>query len=265
MTRFVRFRGADGQPRWGRRAGDEIEVLSAAPWHAPVVVGRTSGVVDLLAPAEPTKVLALAYNYKSLFADPAAMASKNEAHFSDPGFEPLVFLKGPNSVNHPNGTIRVPRNTEVWIEVEITAVIARRARNLRDANEARDVVAGLTIGNDVTALNILRRDWHLARSKSLDGFCPLGPELVTDLDDRALVLETRIDGRVTQHARSNERVLDTYEAVAMASRLMTLEPGDVVLTGTPAGARQSVVVPGNRIELSIEGIGILSSSIVEDA
>jgi 2-keto-4-pentenoate hydratase/2-oxohepta-3-ene-1,7-dioic acid hydratase in catechol pathway len=264
VTRFVRFRDSSGEPRWGRRAGDEIEVLSAAPWQAPTVTGRSNAAVELLAPAEPTKVLALAYNYKSLFADPAAMASKNEAHFSDPGFEPLVFLKGPNSVNHPNGTIRVPRNTEVWIEVEITAVIGRRARNLRDGNAAREIVAGLTIGNDVTALNILRRDWHLARSKSLDGFCPLGPELVTELDDRALALETRIDGRITQHASSNERVLDTYEAVAMTSRIMTLEPGDVVLTGTPAGARQSLVVPGNRVELSIEGIGTLSSSIVED-
>jgi len=155
VTRFVRFRAADGQPRWGRRDGNEIEVLSSAPWNHPHGIGRIDGNVQMIAPAEPTKVLALAYNYKSLFADPAALSNKREPHYTDAGFEPLVFLKGPNSVNDPGGHIRIPPGSEVWIEVEITAVLGRRARNLPDASAAREVVAGLTIGYDVTALNIL--------------------------------------------------------------------------------------------------------------
>jgi 2-keto-4-pentenoate hydratase/2-oxohepta-3-ene-1,7-dioic acid hydratase in catechol pathway len=268
VTRYVRFCTADDPtPRWGTRLDDGVvAVMSSAPWLG----GRPTGAslpfssLVLLAPAEPTKILALAYNYKSLFGDPAAMASKREAHYQDPGFEPLVFLKGPNAVNHPGAPICIPAGAEVWIEVEVTAVIGRRARNLRDVAAARDVVAGVTIGNDATALNVLGRDWHLARSKSLDGFCPLGPELVTDLDDRHLQLSTKINGRATQGSSSNDRVLDTYESVVLASRIMTLEPGDAILTGTPVGARQSIVRPGDTIEMFIEGIGTLVNHVIEE-
>ncbi len=189
------------------------------------------------------------------------MARTGEVHFTQQGFAPLVFLKGPNCVTNPRAAIEIP-DGEVWIEVEVTAVIGRRARGLSSANAAREVIAGLTIGNDMTALNVFGRDWHLARSKSLDGFCPLGPELVTDLDERDLHMTTKINGRTTQDASSSDRVLDTYEAVAFASRIMTLEPGDAVLTGTPAGARQSLVRPGDQIELAIEGIGTLANRIV---
>jgi 2-keto-4-pentenoate hydratase/2-oxohepta-3-ene-1,7-dioic acid hydratase in catechol pathway len=262
-VRYIRFRTSDDpQPRWGVREADRVVVLSAAPWLRNDRVGElATSAIQLLAPAEPTKILALAYNYKSLFGDPAALASKREPHYTDAGFEPLVFLKGPNCVTHPGGTIRVPKASEVWIEVEVTAIIGRRARGLRDAAAARDVVAGVTIGNDVTALNILGRDWHLARSKSLDGFCPLGPELVTELDDRDVQVSTKINGRVTQLASTSDRVFDTYEAVALASRIMTLDPGDALLTGTPVGARQSLVVPGDRIEQTIEGIGTLANIV----
>ena len=266
MTRYVRFRTHDDpRPRWGVRESDTITVLSAAPWaNGHALTTLPFATIQLLAPAEPTKILALAYNYKSLFKDPAAMASAREPHFTDAGFEPLVFLKGPNCVTDPDGVIRVPEAHEVWIEVEVTAIIGRRARNLPDAAAARDVIAGVTIGNDVTALNILGRDWHLARSKSLDGFCPLGPELVTGLDDRDLRVSTKINGRATQDASTSDRVLDTCEAVLLASRIMTLEPGDAILTGTPAGARQSLVRPGDRVELSIEGIGTLSNTIEQE-
>lgn len=290
--RFLRFRaGGDPAPRWGRREGAAVIELSAAPW-APgcrEVGERSDEGLVLLAPAEPTKLLALAYNYRDLFADPAARTSAREAHYTDPGFEPLVFLKGPNCLLDPGAPIPYPRGAvEVWVEVEVTAVIGRRARGLPDAAAAREVVFGVTIGNDVTALNVLGRDWHLARSKSLDGFCPLGPELVRGLDDSALALGTIVTApggadpdhpagaapagtdrrtrtgdraRQTQASTTANRVLDTFEAVALASRLMTLEPGDCVLTGTPAGARQSLVRPGDVVELSIEGLGVLRNPV----
>lgn len=268
IHRYVRFREGT-VARWGVRSSEDderIELLAAAPWLSVQRTGESVRFADveLLAPAEPTKILALAYNYKSLFGDPAALAKKSEAHYTDAGFEPLVFLKGPNCVTDPNGTIHVPPASEVWIEVEVTAVIGRRARHLRDAKAARDHVAGITIGNDVTALNILGRDWHLARSKSLDGFCPLGPELITGVDDSNVRLSTKINGRTTQDSMTGDRVLDTYEAVALASRIMTLEPGDAILTGTPVGARQSVVKPGDRIEMYIEGIGTLVNHVAEE-
>ncbi len=264
-ARYVRFR-ADGDPapRWGRREGDRVIELSGPPWEAGCrdTGERPAAGLVLLAPAQPTKILALAYNYRDLFADPAARTSAREPHYTDPGFEPLIFLKGPNCLLDPGAPIVVPREAaEVWVEVEVTAVIGRRARHLRDAAAAREHVFGVTIGNDVTALNVLGRDWHLARSKSLDGFCPLGPELVRGFDDSARALSTEISGRRTQSSTTANRVLDTYEAVALASRIMTLEPGDAVLTGTPGGARQSLVRPGDRVELSIEGLGVLGNPV----
>jgi 2-keto-4-pentenoate hydratase/2-oxohepta-3-ene-1,7-dioic acid hydratase in catechol pathway len=140
-------------------------------------------------------------------------------------------------------------------------VIGLRARGLRDAAAARDHVFGLTIGNDVTALNVLGRDWHLARSKSLDGFCPLGPELVRGLDDADRAMSTKIGGRITQSSTTANRVLGTLEAVALVSRMMTLEPGDLVLTGTPLGGRQSLIRPGDLVELAIDGLGVLANPV----
>ena len=269
--RFVRFRSpGEPTPRWGRREGGAVVELSAAPWEPGCrdLGERAAEGLVLLAPAQPTKILALAYNYRDLFADPAARTSAREPHYTDPGFEPLVYVKGPNCLLDPGAPIPFPRDAaEVWVEVEVTAVIGRRCRGLRDAAAAREVVFGVTIGNDVTALNVLGRDWHLARSKSLDGFCPLGPELVRGLDDTRLALSTVIyspasgSSRRTQSSTTANRVPDTFEAVALASRLMTLEPGDCVLTGTPGGARQSLIRPGDRVELSIEGIGVLANPV----
>jgi len=268
VERYIRF-VHEGGARWGRRReGDVVEILSGAPWRDDCAATQQRIRVEtaqLLAPAEPTKILALAYNFKDLFADPAARATAREAHYSDPGFEPLLFLKGPNSLAGPNQTIEIPPYHEVWVEVEVTAIIGRRVRNLRGAEEARAAVFGLTIGNDVTALNVLGRDWHLARSKALDHFCPLGPELVRNVDDHDLKLSTAINGRTTQSSTTANRVLDTYQAVALASRIMTLEPGDALLTGTPAGARQSLVRGGDIVTLQIEGLGSLSNTIKESA
>jgi 2-keto-4-pentenoate hydratase/2-oxohepta-3-ene-1,7-dioic acid hydratase in catechol pathway len=265
-ARYVRFRaGGDPRARWGRRQGADVVVeLSDAPWEPGCrEVGELPAAgLALLAPARPTKILALAYNYRDLFADPAARTSAREPHYTDPGFEPLVFLKGPNCLLDPGAPIVMPRDAaEVWVEVEVAAVIGRRARGLRDAAAARAHVFGVTIGNDVTALNVLGRDWHLARSKSLDGFCPLGPELVRGFDDVDRPLWTEISGRRTQDSTTANRVLDTYEAVALASRLMTLEPGDAVLTGTPGGARQSLVRPGDVVRLAIDGLGVLANPV----
>lgn len=267
--RYVRFStAADPAPRWGQRHGDRVDELSAAPWQPGVTkTGNSYGALELtlVAPAQPTKILALGYNYKDLFGDPIARTSAREPHYTDAGFEPVVFLKGPNCLAAPEAAVALRADTtEVWVEVEIAAVIGRKTRGLRDATAARDVVFGVTIGNDITALNVLGRDWHLARSKSLDGFCPLGPDLVRGFDDGDREVSTEIDGVRTQHSTTANRVLDTYETVAFVSRLMTLEPGDVVLTGTPAGARQSRVHPGSRVTVRIAGLGALTNHFVVD-
>jgi len=260
--RYIRF-ATDAGPRWGAWSASTVAELSHAPWDSaskPTGAEHALAAVRLLAPATPSKIIALGYNFKDLFADPAARTSGREPHYLDQGFEPIIFLKGPNSVADPEASVTLPREcNEVWVEVEVTAVIGRRARNLRDAAAARDAVFGMTIGNDITALNVLGRDWHLARSKSLDGFCPIGPAIISGFDDRERAMRTMINGRQTQSSTSANRVLDTYESVVFASRIMTLEPGDLVMTGTPAGARQSLVRHGDRVEVSIEGLGTLAT------
>jgi 2-keto-4-pentenoate hydratase/2-oxohepta-3-ene-1,7-dioic acid hydratase in catechol pathway len=269
MTEYVRYTIGTGEPRWGVREGDAIAELSVAPWLAASTrTGTRVAAADavLRAPAEPTKILALGYNYKDLFEDPNARTSAREPHYTDDGFEPVVFLKGPNCVADPDATVALRADLrEVWVEVEIAAVIGRRARDLRDDAAARDAVFGITIGNDITALNVLARDWHLARSKSLDGFCPLGPVLVRGFDDADRAMSTQINGRTTQSSTTANRVLDTYATVAWLSRLLTLEPGDVVLTGTPKGARQSLVRAGDRVELTIAGLGTLATTFAGGA
>jgi len=214
-------------------------------------------------PAEPTKIIALGYNFRDLFLDSAALSRREEPHFMDAGFEPLIFLKAPNALSGHGWPIEQPSGvSEMWVEVEIAAVLGQPLKGARGRDEARDAVFGVTIANDVSATNIAGRDWHLARSKSLDGFCPVGPVLVHAIDDAPLVMSTLINGRRTQHASSDNRVLDTLEAVAFVSRMMTLEPGDLVLTGTPRGGRQSVVAPGDRVTVEIEGIGKLVNPVV---
>lgn len=267
--RFVRTFDAAGRATWAQLKGPALELLSTAPWEAssaPTGSVLPSEGARLLAPAEPTKIVALGFNYKDLFMSKGALSNPNEPPSYDvPGFEPLVFLKGPNCLAAPDSAVPIPNGLEeIWIEVELAVVIGRRVRNLKDRESARAAVFGVTIGNDMSTLNIFGRDWHLARSKSLDGFCPLGPELVAGFQDDDRVLTTAINGRQTQISKTSDRILDTLESVAMVSRLMTLEPGDVLLTGTPAGARQSLVRPGDEAVLEIAGLGTLRNRFVRE-
>lgn len=260
--RYLRYR-CHGEPaaHWGEWDGTQVIELSAAPWmreSAPSGRRHERNALELLPPAEPTKIVALGYNYRDLFEDRAAMARSTEKHFSDPGFEPMLFLKGPNALAAHDGAIEIPGNAaEVWIEVELAIVIGERIGPRSDAADIERAVFGFTIGNDVSALNIEGRDWHLARSKSRDGFCPLGPELVHGFDDRDRSLSASINGRVTQSSSTSERVLDTVAALRFIAGIMTLEPGDVVLTGTPRGARQSIVAAGDVVEVTVAGLGVL--------
>lgn len=258
---FVRCRHlSSDQALWARRAGDQLGVLTCAPWDpASRETGSEFGLseVSWLAPVEPTKIVALGYNYRSLFVEKETEG--RITHFSEPGFEPVIFLKAPNSIAAPTDRIAIPQGLErVWVEVELAIVIGRKIKNAGH-EEAKAAIFGYTIGNDITAFNVLGRDFHLARSKSMDGFCPIGPELVTgiDFEDRALV--TRINGAVTQSSRTSDRVLNSVEAVQFVSNLMTLEVGDVILTGTPPGARFHPVSPGDRVEVEIESLGVLKS------
>jgi len=267
IERYIRFQKKnETQPRWGMIEGVDIQEISHAPWKDSV---QRSGEllklsdVMLLAPVEPTKILAFGYNYRDLFKDKAAKARENEPHFSDVGFEPVVFLKSPNCIAAPEAAIQFPNFvSEVWVEVEVAVVIGKKAKDIQTEKEAKDVLFGLTIGNDITALNISGRDWHLARSKALDGFCPIGPELVRGFDDSNCKMTTLVNERLSQSSESGQRILNSLQSIIFASKLMTLEPGDVILTGTPLGGRQSIVKPGDQSVLKIDGLGQLRNTFV---
>lgn len=256
---FVRF-SHKGQQYWGLKEDLKVSVLDQSPWKTPKKTGVSFGIgeVQLLAPVEPTKILAFGYNYKDLFEDKNARVKSDEPFYTDSRFEPVMFLKGPNTISAPGEAVTLtPHMEEVWVEVELGIVLGKKARNLQSEAEAQEAIFGFTIGNDITALNIFGRDWHLARSKSLDGFCPLGPEIVCgeSFENRPLTLS--INKKVTQSSNTENRVLTSAQSVLFASKLMTLEPGDVILTGTPKGARQSLVKPGDTVEARIEGLGEL--------
>lgn len=247
---------ANGRDRWAWKRDDSYVLISGDPikdgWHGLREAGERVAVAGtkLLAPGGRSKVLGLAYNYKSLTGGRADQ-------------EPLFFLKSVTSLTGDGEPVRIPSFLErVWVEVELALVIAAKGFNIPRA-EAHRYVLGHTIGNDVSAVNVHGRDHHLARSKALDGFCPLGPGLFPGIPQRNFKIETRINGRLMQSGNTEDRILDDAGTLALISRYVTLEPGDVVLTGSCAGAMESIVRPGDTAVLSIEGIGELKTPFIE--
>lgn len=255
MRRFTRVR-LNNHPRWvAIREDGAGELLRGAPGdEAPeierVISQERVGGLELLPPCSPTKVIGLGHNYRSLVGP--------RAHYD----EPIVFLKSPTSVCAHGARVPYPASaTKVWVEVELGVVIGTRCRSV-SAAEAGDSILGYTIGGDITAENIHGRDWHLARSKALDGFAPLGPYLVCGVDTSSLELRTLINGREYQRGNTDDRILNDREVVSLVSSFMTLEPGDVILTGTPVGATDSVVRPGDVVTHRVESLGELQFTIV---
>lgn len=214
--------------------------------------------VSLLAPCRPTKILAVGLNYRTHAA---------EAGYDVPP-EPLVFFKPPSAVIGPLQPIVYPTLSQrVDYEGELAVVIGRRARNVTPA-KATDFILGYTCGNDVTARDLQRRDDQWTRAKGFDTFCPLGPCIVTDtstglsasLDPAHLNIQTRVNGEVRQSATTADMVFGVAELISYVSQVMTLEPGDVILTGTPSGV--GPLQPGDVVEVEIEGIGTLRNPVV---
>lgn len=205
-----------------------------------------------LPPCEARKVIALAYNYKGL------VGKKNKYD------EPLIFFKSlMGLIGHKAVVSYPPFAKKVWQEVELTVVIKKRCKNV-SLKTAAQYVLGYTCGNDITCENILSRDWHLARSKGLDTFCPLGPFLVKGIDPDNLALSSYINGKTTQSSSTADMIISARQSVALVSKYFTLEPGDVILTGTPAGATDAVIRPGDTVTAKIESIGTLINYIKKE-
>ncbi len=203
-----------------------------------------------LSPVSPGKILGIGRSYR-----------EHARELGNPvPAEPVLFLKAPSSVIGPEEPIVLPPESErVEFEGEIAVVLRRRLRRA-SAEEVRDALLGVTCACDVTARDLQRRDPGFSRAKSFDTFCPLGPGVLIDPDLDALEVVTRVNGVERQHGRSRDMLWPMLEILAYASRMMTLEPGDVLLTGTPSGV--GPLAAGDRIEVEVSGVGVLANPVV---
>ncbi|TKJ20325.1 2-hydroxyhepta-2,4-diene-1,7-dioate isomerase [Blastococcus sp. CCUG 61487] len=214
--------------------------------------------VRLLSPILPSKVVCVGKNYADHIAE-------MKGQTGDAPSEPLLFLKPSTSVIGPGDAIRIPpRSTNVHHEAELAVVIgARGARNV-SPEQAPASIFGYTIGNDVTERDMQKSDGQWTRAKGFDSFCPLGPWIETDLagvglDPADLAISCTVDGEPRQNGRTSQLIFGVPTLISYISRVMTLLPGDVVLTGTPAGV--GPIRPGQRVECTIEGLGTLTNSV----
>jgi 2-keto-4-pentenoate hydratase/2-oxohepta-3-ene-1,7-dioic acid hydratase in catechol pathway len=251
-VKVARFsNGAD--PRFGIVDGPELVVLKGHP----LVAGyQTTGEriplkeVKLLAPTIPSKIVCIGKN----FADHAAEIGEEVTA------EPLIFFKPSSSIiGHGDAIVIPPQSKQVELEAELCLVIGKLAKNV-SVDKALEYLWGVTIANDVTARDLQFGDGQWARSKGFDTFCPLGPWVETEFLPDGQVIESRINGEVRQNVAISEMVHNIPSIISYVSKNMSLLPGDIILTGSPAGI--SVINSGDMIECEIEGIGILSNPVV---
>lgn len=246
--RFVRF-AAGGRIVYGIHEGAHIEEISTTPFLPFERTGTTHDPADvrLLAPALASKVVAIGLNYRD--------------HAAELGVElpaaPMFFFKPSTAVTGPGSVIPRPTGCErLDYEGELAVVIGKVARNVPQAAWP-DVVLGFTCGIDATARDFQEADGQWGRAKGFDGSAPLGPWIETDADPGDLAIETRVNGEVKQASRTSAMVFGTGELVSYVSTYVTLLPGDVIMTGTPAGI--GPLAAGDVVEVGIEGVGVLQA------
>jgi 2-keto-4-pentenoate hydratase/2-oxohepta-3-ene-1,7-dioic acid hydratase in catechol pathway len=255
-TQHIARYDADGAVHHGRRVEGGFARLSAPPWLGGREVGERDldARVRLLPPVVPTKVICVGLNYRAHIAESASVVPG-----AAPPREPLFFLKPPSAVIATGDAIRYPPSvTRLDPEAEMAVVIGRRATRVSAAT-ALEHVAGLTCFNDVSARNHQREDGQWTRAKGFDTFAPLGPWVTTGLDAGALTVVCRVNGALRQSGRTSDLLFPVPELVSFISGVMTLEPGDVIATGTPAGI--APVEVGDVIEVEVEGIGVLVNRV----
>ncbi|MBI4770018.1 MAG: fumarylacetoacetate hydrolase family protein [Chloroflexi bacterium] len=250
---FLRFSrtGSDADARYGWLNGEEIGALEGSPFGEFSRGGVVSALADvvLLPPCQPGKILCVGRNYP---------AQVQEAGVEAPAL-PLLFLKPPSSLLGHGGVIRLPaQSQQVEHEAELAVVIGKRARFVAP-EAATDYIFGYTIANDVTARDLQQQDGQWTRAKGFDTFCPLGPWIVTGLDPADRVIYCEVNGQMRQMGATREMVFPIPQLVAFASGVMTLLPGDVILTGTPAGV--GPLAEGDEVVVEIEGIGRLRNTV----
>jgi 2-keto-4-pentenoate hydratase/2-oxohepta-3-ene-1,7-dioic acid hydratase in catechol pathway len=206
---------------------------------------------DLLPPVTPSKIICVGRNYRE--------------HVQELGnqmpTEPLLFFKPPSSLERPGGAVVLPAVSErVDFEGELALVIGRRTRNLKPEDDWREVLRGFTLANDISARDLQKKDVQWARAKGFDTFCPVGPVVSDELDlDAGVNLSTRVNGELRQQASTHDFIFSVPVLLRYISAAFTLEPGDLILTGTPSGV--GPLKPGDRAEVSVAGLGVLNNTV----
>src|ERR1700693_1110984 len=239
-------------PRYGLIEGENVIEISGPPWGPWSRGSRSSRLADvrLLAPVEPSKIVCIGRNYAAHAAELGNEVPK----------EPLMFLKPPSSVVGTEEAIVLTKYSQrVEHEGELALVMVRRCSQLNDTDDSLSFVMGYTCLNDVTARDIQKSDVQFTRGKGFDTFCPVGPQIETQLDPTNVLVETRVNGAVRQSGNTSLMIYPCAFLVRWISRMMTLYPGDLIATGTPAGV--GPLVAGDVAEVSVAGIGVLRNPV----
>jgi 2-keto-4-pentenoate hydratase/2-oxohepta-3-ene-1,7-dioic acid hydratase in catechol pathway len=251
----ARYR-VDGNHFIGRVDGDRLVRLSAPPWEGGVETGPRDRLAEvrLEAPVRPGKIVCVGLNYRAHIAESLSVSPGAE-----PPSEPLLFLKPPSAVLDPEDSIRYPAGvTRLDPEAELAVVMGHRARRIRREN-AMAHVAGFTAFNDVSARNLQKQDGQWTRAKGFDTFAPLGPWITVGLPADRLDVVCRVNGETRQHGNTADLSFPVDLLVSFISHVMTLEPGDVIATGTPAGIAPIQI--GDVVEVEVEGVGVLRNPV----
>ncbi|HXF86398.1 MAG TPA: fumarylacetoacetate hydrolase family protein [Anaerolineales bacterium] len=251
--RIVRYTLKEGhtKPKYGWLLGDKVGEISGNIFgryrrkEAEIPLAN----VTLLAPCEPTKIICVGRNYVE--------------HAKELGNEvpkvPLIFLKPPSAIINPSDTIILPpQSAQVEHEGELVVVIGKRGRYIT-AEDAKKYILGYTVGNDVTARDLQKTDGQWTRAKGFDTFCPFGPWIDTEFDPADAILTCRVNGQMRQMASTRDMVFNVGVLIAYISSIMTLEPGDLIFTGTPSGV--GPLKDGDEVSVEIEGLGELRNKV----
>jgi 2-keto-4-pentenoate hydratase/2-oxohepta-3-ene-1,7-dioic acid hydratase in catechol pathway len=260
--RYCRFLSEEG-PRFGvieEQEGEPwVTEMSGSPWQSeePAILALPPirlGEVKLLPPVAPSKIVCVGRNYR----DHAKELG------NDVPTEPLLFFKPPSSLLAPGAPILLPAiSSRVDFEGELAIIIAKQAHKLRRGDDLQPYIHGYTLANDVTARDLQKKEGQWTRAKGFDTFCPVGPLVHTGIELSALAagltIETRLNGEMRQHGSSADFIFALPELLEYITAAMTLEPGDLLLTGTPAGV--GPLAPGDLVEVTAPGLGILANPV----
>ena len=249
--RIVRYQYKNENPRYGWMLEEQVGPMEGNPFgeYRRLKADIPLEDVRLLAPCQPSKIVCVGRNY----------AEHAREHDAEVPKVPLIFLKPPSSVIGPGETILLPpQSKQVEHEAELVVVIGKRGRHIT-AESAREMILGYTIGNDVTARDLQKSDGQWTRAKGFDTFCSFGPWIDTDFDPSDALVTCRVSGQPRQMASTRDMVFSVNTLIAFISSVMTLEPGDLLFTGTPAGV--GILKDGDEVVCEIEGLGKLSNLV----